>query len=243
MKVRIHLGILCFLSLSLFILFSSVSFADTDVTSKVQLNKSALIYDRRALTSSLNVSLTNISPDVLLTPIKVVIDNISDATVTVSNPDGTTPEGNSYFSYLITNGQLLSGQTIPAKKWIFNNPKSARFAYSVRVIGGIDQVKNLTETITSFANTLITNDESAAELLFLPSTKEANMAAWRSLDSSFRVSLGQALADGFQLPSTVTETNKKISVRVRITDLDGVLHNGFVVLTQDEQGNWKISKW
>lgn len=143
MKRPIHLGILCLLSLSLVLAFSSVSLADTDVTNKVQLNKSALTYDRRALTSSLDVSLKNVSSDVLLTPIKVVVDSISDATVKITNADGVTEDGKPYFNYTTTTGQFLAGGVIPAKKWVFSNPKAARFSHTCSVSGDVPEVLEL----------------------------------------------------------------------------------------------------
>jgi hypothetical protein len=45
--------------------FSSFALAETDVTTKVQLIKSALTYDTRTATSALNVSLKNISQECL----------------------------------------------------------------------------------------------------------------------------------------------------------------------------------
>lgn len=69
---------------SLLLSFSGTSYAETDVTNKVQLVKSRLMYDRLTKTNYLDVSLKNISQDVLLTPIKVVIDSISNPTVTVA---------------------------------------------------------------------------------------------------------------------------------------------------------------
>lgn len=58
-------------------LFASVTFAEEDVTSKVQLTKSRLMYNRATKVSYLDVSLKNISENVLIAPVKVVIDSIS----------------------------------------------------------------------------------------------------------------------------------------------------------------------
>ena len=101
-------------------------FAETDITDKVQLNKSRMIYDRRAGTTSFDVSLTNVSQDVLLTPIKVVIESISDPNVTVANADGVTEDGKPYFEYTMDLGGVQSDGMSQPKKWSFNKPGQSR---------------------------------------------------------------------------------------------------------------------
>jgi hypothetical protein len=130
---------LAILTLFLAFVFQTLSYAETDVTGKVSLTKSALSYDRLNKTSYLDVSLKNISSDVLLIPIKVVIESISDSGVKVTNADGTTATGKPYFSYATQSGQLLSNQSSSAKKWVFSNPKSARFTYTYSVRGTLPE--------------------------------------------------------------------------------------------------------
>ena len=79
--------------------FPAISYAETDVTDKVELIKSRLRGDRRAKTTYFDVTLKNISQDVLLNPSKVVIESISEPSVSVANPDGTTGDGKPYFDY------------------------------------------------------------------------------------------------------------------------------------------------
>jgi len=125
--------------LAVLFLCPSTIFAETDVTDKIQLNKSRLGYDRRAGTSYLDVGLTNISEDVLLTPIKVVIDSISSGDVAVVNADGVTEEGKPYFEYSMEAGQLLADGSIDSKRWTFANPNRARFSYGIRVLGTVPE--------------------------------------------------------------------------------------------------------
>ncbi|MFH0728142.1 MAG: hypothetical protein V2B19_17600 [Pseudomonadota bacterium] len=99
--------------------FISVGFAETDVTAKVELIKSRLMFDLGTNTSYLNVSVKNISQDVLLTPIKVVISSISDANVTVANADGVTADGKPYFSYAVEPSSLSPGQAAGTKNGAF----------------------------------------------------------------------------------------------------------------------------
>ena len=114
--------------------FIPLIYAEEDVTEKVELVKSRLRYDRRAKTTEFSVALKNISEDVLLTPIKVVIDSISDPRVTVANADGYTEEGEPYLKYTIENKNLFPNELTDAKKWIFNNPMRLRFNYSTKII-------------------------------------------------------------------------------------------------------------
>lgn len=111
--------------------------AEPDVTAKVQVVKGALAYDRLNKNSYLNISLKNISPDVLLTPVKLVVDTVTPATVTVANADGVTADGKPYILYTaIVNGsanEFTSNQSTAAKKLVFNNPAVVKFSYTTRV--------------------------------------------------------------------------------------------------------------
>ena len=135
-----HSGLVIGLVFPLLFIFTALSFAETDITSKIQLASSGLTYDRRALASSLNVSLKNTSQDVFPTPIQVVITIFNDSTVKVTNADGTTAEGKPYFTYTTPTGQFASGGSIAAKKWVFSNPKAARLSYACAVYGSGSRV-------------------------------------------------------------------------------------------------------
>jgi hypothetical protein len=123
------LGLISIL-VALIISIPIVSFAETDVTAKVQLNKSVLGYDRATGRSYLDVSITNISKGVLLSPIKVVINNISPTTVTMSNADGLLVNGSPYFVYTFNPQFLSPGNKTSTKRWYFSNPKQLRFTYT-----------------------------------------------------------------------------------------------------------------
>ena len=127
------------LTLALFFTsFSSLSFAEEDVTSNIQFINSRLYYDRGTKQSYLDVQIKNISPTVtLIAPIKVVIESIVPNAVTVANPDGNPPGGKPYFYYDVT---LSPGQTSTSKRWKFSNPGQLRFNYSVRVLASTPPV-------------------------------------------------------------------------------------------------------
>jgi hypothetical protein len=140
-----NLGIVSILA-ALIISIPVVLFAETDITSKIQLTKSVLGYDRTTKTSYLDVSIKNISQDVLITPIKVVINNITPTGVTLANSDGITSDLNQYFAYTISSNNLLPGGTIPSKRIKFNNPSQLRFTYSISVRGTVPELSGVVGT-------------------------------------------------------------------------------------------------
>ena len=103
--------------LSVYSMMPCISVAETDVTDMVEIQKSRLRYDRRAKTSSLDVSIKNDSEYVLLAPIKLLICEISDPNVSVANAEGYTEDvGVPYVEYTLDNGLLLSGDGTESKK-------------------------------------------------------------------------------------------------------------------------------
>jgi len=128
--------IVCFLAIAF---VPTPTFAETDITDKIELQKSRLMYDRRTGTSYFDVSIKNISDIILPTPIKVVIEIISSPDVTVGNYDGLTDEGKPYFEYNTDLGGILQGEESSSKKWQFDNPNRRRFTYSYSVQGIIPE--------------------------------------------------------------------------------------------------------
>ena len=120
--------------LFMFFCIPPVISADTDVTEKIEVVKSRLAYHRREQVSFLDVSLKNISQEALQTPLKAVVENITDPSVTVANADGVTGDGKPYFEYSADSDTLSPGGTTAAKTWKFSDPLRKRFDYTVRVL-------------------------------------------------------------------------------------------------------------
>ena len=112
-----------------FLFLPAIASADTDVTLKVEIQKSGLVYDRRAQTSSLDISLKNISENDLAPMVRAVIENTSAPSVQVTNADGTTQDGKPYFDY----AALSPGATSDPINWVFSNPQRLRFTYTVNL--------------------------------------------------------------------------------------------------------------
>ncbi|MBA3029921.1 MAG: DUF1566 domain-containing protein [Desulfobacteraceae bacterium] len=139
-KERLVTGLTVFLLLFGFLVSAH---AETDVTTKVQLVQSRLLFDRSTNMSYLDVAVKNISQDVLLSPIKVVIDSVTPADVTVANADGVTAEGKPYFQYATDTGQFLAGTTTANKRVSFYNPKRLRFTYITKVYGKVPEIASV----------------------------------------------------------------------------------------------------
>lgn len=140
MKMTKSIGLILTLVIGLVTGVTVSGYAEMDVTSKVQVIKSALSYDQVAKQSYLNVSAKNTSNDVLLTPIKVVIDSVSPSTVTVANADGVTADGKPFVLLTASTGQVLPAATSLVKKLAFANPTAVKFNYITKVVATIPEI-------------------------------------------------------------------------------------------------------
>ena len=109
--------------------------AEVDITDKVEIIQGRMVTDRATGDALIDVSVRNVSNDVLLTPVRVAITSVSSAGVLVADFDGVTSEGFPYYEYESATGQLLASETIPAKRWRFENPTKVRFTYTTKVLG------------------------------------------------------------------------------------------------------------
>ena len=82
--------------------------------------------------------ITNTSDRLLVSPVGLVIESISDPSVTLANSDGTTHDGKEYIdlSGLLGDGQLDPDESVSTRIY-FNNPSRARFTIDPSVRGMI----------------------------------------------------------------------------------------------------------
>jgi hypothetical protein len=108
--------------------------AETDVTDDVDLIFSNKIYNRQTGQTTMDVALQNVGGDPIEGPVKVIIDSISIAGVTVLNADGTE-NGKPFFLYdvEIAGGILNPGAISQNIRWRFNDPSRARFTLECTV--------------------------------------------------------------------------------------------------------------
>ena len=93
-------------------------------------------YDRRTGQFSVNLTVTNKSDKVISGPIWLVIDKISDSSITLANADGTTSDGKRYIdlSKYLSDGRLDPGESATVRLY-FYNPKRLRFTFQPTVRG------------------------------------------------------------------------------------------------------------
>ena len=104
--------------------------AQTDVTF------SGIFTNRRQGTSTTNGSIGNSSATSIPTPLILVVESISDPSVTVSNADGTTtPDGQPFFNVTgqVPGAELDPGESTSARPFVFDNPSLVRFTVETSV--------------------------------------------------------------------------------------------------------------
>jgi PKD repeat protein len=109
--------------------------AETDVTDDVDLIYSNKIYNRQTGQTTMDVALQNVGSDPIEGPVKVIINSVSIAGVTVLNADGSD-NGKPFFLYdvEIAGGNLNPGATSQNIRWRFNDPSRARFTLECIII-------------------------------------------------------------------------------------------------------------
>ena len=80
------------------------------IKNKVEIIKGRKMNDRQTKVDYFDTSIKNISNNIILFPIKVIICNITIPTITVTNADGFTDDGNPYFLYFNNNNNLLNNE-------------------------------------------------------------------------------------------------------------------------------------
>lgn len=100
--------------------FSSLS----DVTLSTSIQYSNTTFNQAQNWLVCTAVACNTSSDIIDAPLIMVVDNITQLSVTVQNPDGYTPAGKPYFVFLdpAVNPRLMPGQCTPPKTLVFHNP-------------------------------------------------------------------------------------------------------------------------
>jgi hypothetical protein len=107
-----------------------------NVSSSTSVHYSGIFNDRRTHRSTVNVQVTNTSATPIPTPLILVIESISDPSVTVANADGiVTPDGHSFFDLTgqVPGSTLQPGATTSNRPLVFNNPLLRPFTITTSV--------------------------------------------------------------------------------------------------------------
>ena len=149
--------LLGFMLFALMLFLPTLVLAEVDITDKVEIIKGRMVSDRRTGDALIDVSVRNVSNDILVAPFKVIIKDLT-TNVTVGNADGYTTEGEPYFEYWIAEAYLDTNEDTSSKRWVFNNPTRTRFSYSTEVLGEryVDQTALAESVITSSGGSIET---------------------------------------------------------------------------------------
>ena len=132
--------LLGFMLFALMLFLPTLVLAEVDITDKVEIIKGRMISDRRTGDALIDVSIKNISADLLFQPVKVVVDQISSSSVSVANADGFTDDGKPFFLYSDIGDVFEPNESSLAKRFVFNNPSRVRFSYVLKVIAQVPEV-------------------------------------------------------------------------------------------------------
>ena len=116
----------------------------TDVSQSVTYDygRTTLFDDNQTLVTDLQA--TNVGTSALAGRILVVVDNLSEPSIAVINPDGYLPGGRAYFVMNNTDasGWLRSGSSTEKRELRFRNFKRNHFTYSLTTLAELNQAPN-----------------------------------------------------------------------------------------------------
>jgi hypothetical protein len=125
---------LCYIFLFFIILVTGAHATDFDISSKVQVIQSRLMFDRSSNTSYLNVTVKNTSDANIPLPIHLVVDSITSTEVTVKNSDNKGLPGKPFIILTTENaGHLKPGESTVSKMLSFQNTKRLTFNFTIKV--------------------------------------------------------------------------------------------------------------
>lgn len=97
-----------------------------------EISPGRIDFDRRTGQFCIEISAKNISGQSMEGPIWLVIENISYASITLANPDGTTADGKKYVDLTdLLGSNPLAPDQILKKRICFSNPDRLRFNFTV----------------------------------------------------------------------------------------------------------------
>ena len=108
----------------------------SDATNLVVITKTGFVLNRQTNTYDSVVTLKNISPFVVATPVQLVVSNLP-ADITLANAAGNTTQGNPYVGVNVPTNSILPGAVIAPIVLKFANPKRASLTPKLSLIGNI----------------------------------------------------------------------------------------------------------
>ena len=110
-----------------------------DVSDRVTVRYAGNVFNRVTREQVFQATMTNTSERSVLTPLVLVITSVSDPSITLANPSGTTAAGEPFidFSGVVGDGKLAPGETTASLPIRFNNPLRRRLSFTGQCFGQI----------------------------------------------------------------------------------------------------------
>lgn len=138
----------------------SLSAQDVTLDSRVHVQLGGLRYEQAEQVFVTSGTLTNISSDVLLEPLSLVLTSVSSG-VTLVNSSGQTGDGLPFVSVPLPAGLLGPGERVQSLVLKFRNPGATDIRFTTSVRGGVSVVESLLQTHGELVGVAVASDGTA----------------------------------------------------------------------------------
>lgn len=109
-----------------------------NLTDKVNITFSGVVFNRLTNTYDTSANITNISSDTIKAPVALIITGINPGTVTLGNASGQLVDGKPFVNVPVPTGGLTPNASIGKILLKFSNPSKVRFTFTRAVSGIVD---------------------------------------------------------------------------------------------------------
>ena len=138
----------------------ALSAQEVDLDNRVRVQFGGVRYRRAEQVFVTSGTLTNISSDVLLEPLALVLTSVSPG-VTLANSSGQTGDGLPFVAVPLPDGFLGPGGRVQHLVLEFKNPSGADIRFTTSVRGGVSVVESLLQTQGELVGVAVASDGTA----------------------------------------------------------------------------------
>jgi len=138
----------------------SLSAQEVNLDSRVRVQFVGFRYDRAEQVFVTSGTLTNMSSDVLLEPLSLVLTSVSPGVI-LANSSGQTGDGLPFVTVPLTDGFLGPGGRVKELVLKFRNPSGKDIGFTTSVRGGVSVVESLLQTQGELLGVAVASDGTA----------------------------------------------------------------------------------
>lgn len=138
----------------------SLSAQEVNLDSRVRVQFGGFRYDRTEQVFVTSGTLTNMSSDVLLDPLSLVLTSVNSG-VTLANSSGQTDDGLPFVSVPLPGGFLGPGERVQHLVLKFKNPSGTDIRFTTSVRGGVSIAESLLQTQGELFGVAVASDGTA----------------------------------------------------------------------------------